>query len=61
MGGRGGLLGPLLGSACIYLLQSLLAALQVPQTWLKVTYGLLLLAAVIFGSLIESTGKGAKR
>lgn len=61
LGGRGGLLGPLFGSLCIYLLQSLLAAVQVPQTWLKVTYGLLLLVAVVVGSLIESNGKGAKR
>ena len=61
LGGRGGLLGPLLGALCIYLLQSLLAAAQVPQTWLKVTYGLLLLVAVVVGSLIESNGKGAKR
>lgn len=60
LGGRGGLLGPLLGSLCIYLLQSLLAAVQVPQTWLKVTYGLLLLVAVVVGSLIESNGKGNK-
>jgi ribose transport system permease protein len=53
LGGRGGLIGSALGAAVIFLLQGFLVAMQVPQTWLKVSYGLLLIFAVIVGSLIS--------
>ena len=52
-GGRGGLFGPLCGAAVIYLLQNLLSTLQVPQTWIEMSYGLLLLVAVVLGSQLS--------
>jgi len=48
-GGRGGLLGSVIGAACIYLLQSLLQTAQVRPAWLQVMYGLMLLGAVVIG------------
>lgn len=50
LGGRGGLIGSLLGAACIFLLQSLITTMQISQTWLNVFYGGLLLVAVVFGA-----------
>jgi ribose transport system permease protein len=46
-GGRGGLLGVLFGACAIYLLQNLLATLQVNQAWLQIVYGGILIAAVV--------------
>ncbi len=56
-GGRGGVLGSLIGAACIYLLQSLLQTAQVSPTWLQVIYGLMLLFAVVFGMTITRVRK----
>jgi ribose transport system permease protein len=50
-GGRGGLIGPLLGAAAIYLLGNLLTSLQVNPSFLKVMYGGMLIFAVILGGL----------
>ncbi|MFF9774026.1 ABC transporter permease [Streptomyces sp. NPDC013978] len=50
-GGGGGIANALAGAAAIYLLQSLLGVLQVPQTWLQVIYGVLLIGAVLFGAV----------
>ena len=55
-GGRGGLLGSLLGGATIYLLSNLLQTLQIPAAWLQVMYGLTLLAAVLISSGISRVG-----
>ncbi|MEU1518330.1 ABC transporter permease [Streptomyces sp. NPDC005811] len=56
-GGGGGMANALAGAAAIYLLQSLLGALQVPQTWLQVIYGVLLIGAVLFGAVAARTPK----
>jgi ribose transport system permease protein len=50
-GGRGGLLGSLLGAASIYLLGNLLLTLQVNQSYLQVMYGGMLLLAVVLGGV----------
>ncbi|HEY2653977.1 MAG TPA: ABC transporter permease [Solirubrobacteraceae bacterium] len=55
-GGRGGLLGVLFGGAAIYLLQNLLATIQVNQAWLQIVYGGILIAAVVIqGALVPET------
>jgi ribose transport system permease protein len=59
-GGRGGVVGSLIGAACIYLLQSLLQASQINTTWLQLTYGLMLIFAVVFGATL-SKPKGVGR
>jgi ABC-type sugar transport system ATPase subunit/ribose/xylose/arabinose/galactoside ABC-type transport system permease subunit len=51
-GGRGGLLGSLLGAATIYLLGNVLQTLQIDPQWLQVMYGLVLLAAVVLGGIV---------
>lgn len=58
-GGRGGLLGSLIGAACIYLLQSLLNELQINSAWLQVMYGGMLLVAVVFGATLTRAQKEA--
>ena len=42
-GGRGGMLGSILGAACIFLIQDLLSALDVSVFYLNIVYGGLLL------------------
>lgn len=56
-GGRGGLFGPVLGAAVIYLLQDILTASQVSQTWVQITYGVILLASVVLGARLSSVGR----
>jgi ribose transport system permease protein len=51
-GGRGGIVGPLLGAATIYLLQDLLVTLHLSTTWLQVVYGVTLVVAVVGGGVI---------
>jgi ribose transport system permease protein len=46
-GGRGGIVGSLLGAASIYLLGNLLITLNVNPSWLQVMYGAMLLIAVM--------------
>ncbi len=60
MGGRGGVLGSLLGAGSIFLVQSLLGVLQVSRGMLGLFYGLVLLAAVVFGAALSRKG-GAQR
>ena len=50
-GGRGGLLGPMLGAASIYLLGNLLITLQVDPSYLQVMYGGMLIFAVILSGM----------
>jgi len=50
-GGRGGLIGSLLGAASIYLLGNLLISLQVDPSYLQVMYGGMLLLAVVLGGV----------
>ncbi len=51
-GGVGGMVGPLLGAACIFLVQVQLTSLHLAATWLQVIYGLSLIAAVSLASVI---------
>ncbi len=50
-GGRGGLFGPVLGAAAIYLLGNLLTSMQVDPSYLQVMYGGMLIVAVVLGGL----------
>jgi ribose transport system permease protein len=52
-GGRGGLVGALLGAACIYLIQNLLSGLSVSAQWLNVVYGCVLILAVILSAQLR--------
>jgi ribose transport system permease protein len=52
-GGRGGLVGALLGATCIYLIQNLLSGLEIPAQWLNVVYGIVLVAAVILSAQLR--------
>jgi ribose transport system permease protein len=52
LGGRGGIVGPLLGAITIYLLQDLLVTLQLSTSWLQVVYGVTLVAAVVLGGVV---------
>jgi ribose transport system permease protein len=54
-GGRGGLLGSVLGAFCIYELQTLLSALNVSATWNQVVYGGLLVVGVVVGAQLQSS------
>jgi ribose transport system permease protein len=45
-GGRGTLVGPILGGISLFLIQTLLSTLNVSSLWIQVVYGLVLLAAV---------------
>jgi ABC-type sugar transport system ATPase subunit/ribose/xylose/arabinose/galactoside ABC-type transport system permease subunit len=50
-GGRGSLLGALLGAAVIFLVQNLLGALGLSSFWSQAVYGATLIAAVVFAAL----------
>ncbi len=50
IGGRGGILGSVLGAAVIYLLQNVLLLSGVSNVWLQVVYGSLLVAGAVAGS-----------
>ncbi len=50
-GGRGGLVGSMLGAACIYLLGNLLTTLQIDPSYLQVMYGGMLVFAVVLGGV----------
>ena len=52
-GGRGGLVGALLGAACIYLIQNLLSGLSISAQWLNVVYGCVLIFAVILSAQLS--------
>lgn len=49
-GGRGGLTGAFFGASSLYLIQSLLGALNVAANWVNVVYGLMLLLSVLLGA-----------
>ena len=51
-GGRGGVLGSMLGAAVIYLLQNLLIVSHVSNAWLQVVYGALLIVGAAIGGLV---------
>lgn len=56
-GGRGGLLGSVLGAACIYELQTLLSALSVSATYNQAVYGALLVVGVVVGARLQVSTK----
>jgi ribose transport system permease protein len=58
-GGRGGLVGSMLGAATIYLVQNMLTTLQTDPSWLQVMYGLMLIVAVILGGVVVQTRSNA--
>jgi ribose transport system permease protein len=53
-GGRGGLLGSILGALCIYLLQTFLSAIDVSASWNQVVYGGLLVLGVVVGARLQA-------
>jgi ribose transport system permease protein len=61
-GGRGGLIGPLLGAFSIYLLENLLATFAINPAYLQIVYGgILVVAVVLGGALAGESGGGLKR
>ncbi len=52
-GGRGGLVGALLGAICIYLIQNLLSGLNISAQWLDVVYGCVLVGAVVLSAQLR--------
>ncbi|MCI3244888.1 MULTISPECIES: ABC transporter permease [Streptomyces] len=53
-GGRGGMLGPLLGAVVLFLIQLLLSSAQVSSLWIQVVYGVILLVALCLNSAPRS-------
>jgi ribose transport system permease protein len=60
-GGRGGLVGPLLGALSIYLLQNLLATFAINPAYLQIVYGGILIIAVVLGGAVSREGGGGLR
>jgi len=60
-GGRGGLLGSLLGAAVIFLIENLLGALHISSFWSQAVYGATLIAAVLFAARTAQIGRRAAR
>ncbi|HXW46878.1 MAG TPA: ATP-binding cassette domain-containing protein [Streptosporangiaceae bacterium] len=61
-GGRGGLLGALLGAAVIFLIENLLGVLGLSSFWSQAVYGATLIAAVVFAALaVARTGRTRRR
>jgi ribose transport system permease protein len=52
-GGRGGMRGPILAAACLYLIQSLLSSFKVSSLWIQVVYGAILLVAIVINASIS--------
>ena len=62
VGGRGGLVGPLLGAFSIYLMQNLLATFAINPAYLQIVYGGILIVAVVLGGAASGlTGGGLPR
>jgi ribose transport system permease protein len=60
-GGRGGLIGPLLGAFSIYLLQNLLATFAINPAYLQIVYGGILVVAVVLGGVLAGENGGGLR
>ncbi len=61
-GGRGGLVGPLLGAFSIYLMQNLLATFAINPAYLQIVYGGILIVAVVLGGMmLGDSGGGLRR
>lgn len=52
-GGRGRLVGAMLGAFAIYLLQNLLSSLQINPAYLQVVYGVMLIIAVVITGILS--------
>jgi ribose transport system permease protein len=59
-GGRGGLLGAVLGAACIFLMQNLLSNLGISAFWLQVTYGAVLVITIVFSGHRAASSSSSK-
>jgi ribose transport system permease protein len=60
-GGRGGLLGALLGAAVIFLIENLLGALGLSSFWSQAVYGATLIIAVVFAALSAARARSRTR
>jgi len=60
-GGRGGLLGALLGAVVIFLIENLLGALGLSSFWSQAVYGATLIVAVVFAARTASRRRRAVR
>jgi ribose transport system permease protein len=60
-GGRGGLVGPLLGACSIYLMQNLLATFAINPAYLQIVYGGILIVAVVLGGIMLGENGGGLR
>jgi ribose transport system permease protein len=49
-GGRGGIVGAVLGAACIYLIENLLTNVNASSYWAQVAYGAVLVIAMVYSS-----------
>jgi ribose transport system permease protein len=58
-GGRGGLVGSLLGATCIYLLGNVLIEAQINPSYLQVMYGVMLLVAIVLGARLAKARRDA--
>jgi len=58
-GGRGGLLGALLGAAVIFLIENLLGALGLSSFWSEAVYGATLIIAVVFAAFSAAASRRA--
>jgi ABC-type sugar transport system ATPase subunit/ribose/xylose/arabinose/galactoside ABC-type transport system permease subunit len=56
-GGRGGLLGALLGAAVIFLIENLLGALGLSSFWSQAVYGATLIIAVVFAAFSAAASR----
>lgn len=56
-GGRGGLLGSVVGASVIYLLQNFLSEIHVSSTWLQVVYGAVFLGGLVVGARVTALGR----
>jgi ABC-type sugar transport system ATPase subunit/ribose/xylose/arabinose/galactoside ABC-type transport system permease subunit len=57
-GGRGGLLGALLGAVVIFLIENLLGAAGLSSFWSQAVYGATLILAVVFAALSAARARG---
>jgi ABC-type sugar transport system ATPase subunit/ribose/xylose/arabinose/galactoside ABC-type transport system permease subunit len=60
-GGRGGLVGALLGAAVIFLIENLLGAVGLSSFWSQAVYGATLIAAVVFAAISATRARRRPR
>lgn len=54
VGGRGTMVGPMLGASSLFLIQTMLSSLKVSSLWIQVVYGAVLLFAVCANATLAS-------